>query len=53
MTPNQRDQLLDLHRAAMNAQAAFVAGKDDGRLLDAADDKFRAFLFALPVSSHT
>jgi hypothetical protein len=63
MTPDQRDTLLDLHRAAMKEAATFSAKATLANLdghsfaraddMEAADDAFRAYLFALPVSSHT
>lgn len=48
MTPDQRDTLLDLHRKAVNMMAS-----GDISAFIRADDAFRAYLFALPVSSHT
>jgi len=49
MNADERDKLLDLHRAAMRAQAVY----DDGghpAPLDAAEDAFRDFLFDLDVT---
>jgi hypothetical protein len=51
VTPDQRDKLLDLHRAAVRAAEAFNAGY--GRAVDMhdADDAFRAYLFSLDVTA--
>lgn len=51
VTPDQRDKLLDLHRAAMTAQFNFDAGEISVRSLDATDDAFRDYLFSLEVSA--
>ena len=51
MTAEQRDQLLNLHRTAVNAQTAYLAGDITSRELDAADDAFRDYLFSLEVSA--
>jgi hypothetical protein len=50
MTPDQRDHLLDLHRAAMRAQSHYVAGDCPAAVADRADDAFRDYLFSLPVT---
>lgn len=51
MNADQRDKLLDLHRAAVkeevqNALGLITAAQDTG-----ADDAFRAFLFSLEVTA--
>lgn len=51
LTVEQRDQLLDLHRAAMNAQGMLAAGDITPRQADAADDAFRDYLFSLDVTA--
>jgi hypothetical protein len=50
MTPDQRDKLLDLHRAAMRAEFNFAAGDISAKTLTDADDAFRAYLMSLPVT---
>lgn len=50
MTPDQRDQLLDLHREAMREAEAIGANGGDPSQLANADDAFRAFLFSLDVT---
>lgn len=51
MTPDQRDQLLDLHRAAVVTQIEAEAGRGDWNDAHKAEDAFRAFLFSLDVTS--
>jgi len=51
VTPDQRDKLLDLHRAAMVANVNHVSGDLTTRELIAADDAFREYLFSLEVSA--
>lgn len=50
MTPDERDKLLDLHRAAMRAEAHYLVGQGTRAAADVADDAFRAYLFSLPVT---
>ena len=50
MTADQRDRLLDLHRAAMNARMELMAGDITPNQADTADDAFRAYLFSLDVT---
>ena len=53
MTADQRDQLLDLHRAATKALSALEVGGGRSDLHDAyysADDAFRDYLFSLDVT---
>lgn len=42
--------LLDLHRAAMRAEANWIAGDINTRTRDAADDAFRDYLMRLEIS---
>ena len=51
MTADQRDRLLGLHRAAMNAQGMLAAGDITPAQYDAADDAFRTYLFSLDVTA--
>jgi len=47
---DQRDRLLDLHRAAMTAQGQLFAGDISPRACDAADDAFRDYLMGLEIT---
>lgn len=54
MTPDERDKLLDLHRASTNALARLHTGMghpDDYTAYFDADDAFREYLFSLEVSA--
>lgn len=50
MNAEQRDKLLDLHRAAMRAEVSCMAGDISARTRDAADDEFRNYLMGLEIT---
>lgn len=51
MNADQRDRLLDLHRAAIKAGAAYAAGSGPVAAYTAADDAFREYLMNLEVTA--
>lgn len=50
MTADERDRLLDLHRAAIKAGAAYAAGSGPVTAYTAADDAFRDYLMGLEIT---
>lgn len=50
MNVEQREKLLDLHRAAMRAETNYNQGIGSLQEAEATDDAFRQFLFSLEVT---
>jgi hypothetical protein len=50
MTADERDTLLNLHRAAMKAEFHLALGDLPSKVANDADDAFRNYLFTLKVT---
>ena len=50
MNADERDKLMDLHRAAMNACDEYMVGNATVSEMTEADDAFRDFLYSLDVT---